>query len=136
MSTENGHVNIAGLKVDRTFTVGNFLQILVLLIGGCGIALAGYIDRRDTKAMVVELQEQLDVLNDSRVIVIEKNDRRMNEFYTMLNSHESRLNVFNVESARLSERLGELFDELRSLNAYLRETRYTSPSTTPGRGRP
>lgn len=141
--TEVETMSVAGFKLDKTFTIANVIQIILLLGGLATIWLNGYLDRRDTKLMVVTLQsqvermdanfkaqmeanseyfqKQLDKIEENRAILIAKNDDRLSAIQSTVNAHENRLNVGDEREVSIRERISEIFDELRGISTYLRE---------------
>lgn len=141
--TEVETMSVAGFKLDKTFTIANVIQIILLLGGLATIWLNGYLDRRDTKLMVVTLQsqvermdanfkaqmeanseyfqKQLDKMEENRAILIAKNDDRLSAIQSTVNAHENRLNVGDEREVSIRERISEIFDELRGISTYLRE---------------
>jgi hypothetical protein len=131
-------MTVAGFQLEKKVTVANVIQIGLLIGMGGLVLVTGYIERRDTQAQVVALENRLNLLDANRNALIEKNENRLKGLQDAINSQEVRLNVAAETALRtqeragevadeLRDRIGELADEIRSLNAYLRQSGYSTP---------
>jgi ABC-type phosphate transport system auxiliary subunit len=134
-----------GIKLDSTFTIANVIQIFLLIVAAGGVWLNGYTDRlaqaeamRDLQQMIETNTIRIQTMEESRRVLLEKNDGRVASIQDSINSHENRLNVADVradatrdalsrETSALRDRIAEIFDELRDLNAYLKELGLARP---------
>lgn len=103
-------LTVAGFKLDKTLTIANLIQIVLLILAGGGIWLNGYLDRRDTRILVRTIQIQVDKIENS-----------MQKHAENIGSHENRINVMEVRDDVMRERFTEFMVELREFNTELRK---------------